>query len=73
MKLERIYNYDVLFKVYLPTGTKITVDISSYHTSNFLKVYINPSPSDVNNTEGLCGNLDGNRESVNNAYFEKWK
>ncbi|XP_060602131.1 uncharacterized protein LOC132755296 isoform X2 [Ruditapes philippinarum] len=64
---------DTQYEVYLPTGTKVRIEIRFYHISNFLNVYVTPSPSDVTNTEGLCGNLDGSKENVNNVYFEKWK
>ncbi|XP_060602133.1 uncharacterized protein LOC132755297 isoform X2 [Ruditapes philippinarum] len=64
---------DSYYEVYLPTGTKVTIEIRFYQTSNFLRIYIFPSPSDVNNTNGLCGNLDGNEETVNNDYYVKWK
>ncbi|XP_052216844.1 uncharacterized protein LOC127834822 [Dreissena polymorpha] len=47
---------------YLPQGTMINVD---YHVGTFWKtmnVQIFPSPDDMNNTEGLCGNFNNDWE-----------
>ncbi|XP_053388311.1 von Willebrand factor D and EGF domain-containing protein-like, partial [Mercenaria mercenaria] len=70
--IEKTTNTD--YEIYLPTGTKVEVHMKHYSQSDFLNVYIYPSPSDVRNTEGLCGNLTGQRdETLNSIYISKWR
>lgn len=44
-----------------PTGTLVEIKLVSWPNQNNLQLDINiyPSPSDVGNTSGLCGVLDG--------------
>lgn len=46
-------------QIYFPHGTLVDVMISSW-SEYMVNVYIYPSPADMNEVEGLCGNLDGN-------------
>lgn len=49
----------------MPTGTIVEVKIVSWPlpTDFHLNIDIFPSPSDVKNSSGLCGILDGNSEN----------
>lgn len=48
-------------KVIMPTGTLVEIKFVSWPTQNDwqLNIEIYPSPSDVGNSSGLCGILDG--------------
>ncbi|XP_053403283.1 uncharacterized protein LOC123555247 [Mercenaria mercenaria] len=73
-KLNVIEKTNTYYEIYLPTGTKVDVHMEYWSNSDFLKVYIYPSPSDVRNTEGLSGNLNGHRDvTLNSRYFSKWQ
>ncbi|XP_060590586.1 uncharacterized protein LOC132745655 [Ruditapes philippinarum] len=62
------------YQIYLPTGTHIKISREHWRTSAYLNVEVNPSPSDVNNVEGLCGNLNGIcDENINTEYLNKWE
>lgn len=49
----------------MPTGTLVEIKIFSWPllTDFHLNIDIFPSPSDVKNSSGLCGILDGNYEN----------
>ncbi|XP_062585436.1 von Willebrand factor D and EGF domain-containing protein-like, partial [Saccostrea cucullata] len=76
--LKVVKKNDRRYEILLPTGT--VVDISIYwDTDNgwFLKIRIYPSTSDVENVEGLCGNLDGNwrndRRGRDNVLYNRYE
>nr|XP_022310403.1 uncharacterized protein LOC111115834 isoform X2 [Crassostrea virginica] len=60
--LNVIKKNDRYYKIIFPTGTMVEIKFISWPTQNDwqLNVDIFPSPSDVGNSSGLCGVLDGN-------------
>ncbi|XP_041368567.1 uncharacterized protein LOC121382945 isoform X2 [Gigantopelta aegis] len=50
------------YKIFLPTGTVVTVRVDRSLT-NYLNIWIKPSSTDFNNTEGLCGNFDSKEDN----------
>ncbi|KAK3105435.1 hypothetical protein FSP39_025180, partial [Pinctada imbricata] len=54
--------------VLLPSGTQVNSRIICWGAGCFMNVDIYPTASDVNATEGLCGNLDGD---CNNDFVKK--
>lgn len=48
-----------------PTGTKVIVEINEYdNVDYYINILIEPSPQDVNQTTGLCGNLNGLKDEL---------
>lgn len=56
---------DKLYKISLPTGTYVMVSLVEWPVQGSWQIDIDiyPSLSDVNNTVGLCGTLDGDRDN----------
>ncbi|XP_062574323.1 von Willebrand factor D and EGF domain-containing protein-like, partial [Saccostrea cucullata] len=56
---------DKNYKVLLPTGTSVSVSLVEWPVEGSWQIDLDiyPSLADVNNTEGLCGTLDGDREN----------
>nr|XP_022312815.1 uncharacterized protein LOC111117870 isoform X2 [Crassostrea virginica] len=56
---------DKLYKIVLPTGTFVLVTLVSWPIKDAwqLDIELFPSLSDVNNTYGLCGTLDGTKDN----------
>lgn len=56
---------DKLYKMSLPTGTYVMVSLVEWPVQGSWQIDIDiyPSLSDVNNTVGLCGTLDGDRDN----------
>uniref|UniRef100_A0A8W8NV44 VWFD domain-containing protein n=1 Tax=Magallana gigas TaxID=29159 RepID=A0A8W8NV44_MAGGI len=56
---------DKLYKISLPTGTYVMVSLVEWPVRGSWQIDIDiyPSLSDVNNTVGLCGTLDGDRDN----------
>ncbi|XP_061167273.1 uncharacterized protein LOC133176126 [Saccostrea echinata] len=54
---------DKLYKVLLPTGTTVIVSLVEWPVEGSWQIDIDiyPSLADANNTDGLCGTLDGDR------------
>ncbi|XP_029649426.2 uncharacterized protein LOC115223143 [Octopus sinensis] len=51
------------YKIILPTGTSILVAKGRKRTSQFINIWVHPSPADMEKTEGLCGSFDGNKNN----------
>lgn len=67
-KSSNLYNASICFinlKISLPTGTKVKLSIVEWPVQGSWQIDIDiyPSLSDVNNTEGLCGTLDGRQDN----------
>ncbi|XP_059174756.1 uncharacterized protein LOC131954926 [Physella acuta] len=45
------------YEVYIPTRTKVTIE----NAVTLLNVYVDGSMADSSNTEGMCGNFNGNK------------
>lgn len=54
-----------VLKISLPTGTYVMVSLVEWPVRGSWQIDIDiyPSLSDVNNTVGLCGTLDGDRDN----------
>ncbi|ESO95262.1 hypothetical protein LOTGIDRAFT_175170 [Lottia gigantea] len=63
--------YETKFEIYLPSDTKIQIDVKDRTSNNWLNIYINPSVRDIGKTFGLCGELtiDSPAVQYNGAYF----
>ncbi|XP_062578161.1 LOW QUALITY PROTEIN: uncharacterized protein LOC134240066 [Saccostrea cucullata] len=56
---------DKNYKVLLPTGTSVTISLVEWPVEGSWQIDLDiyPSLADFNNTEGLCGTLDGDRQN----------
>ncbi|XP_062607422.1 von Willebrand factor D and EGF domain-containing protein-like, partial [Saccostrea cucullata] len=62
--LKVVKKADRLYEVLLPTGTRVKISINwRNETGWFLNAGIYPSTSDIGNTRGLCGIMDGKKEN----------
>ncbi|XP_060553958.1 uncharacterized protein LOC132715005 isoform X4 [Ruditapes philippinarum] len=56
LKVYRLWS--TYYRIILPTGTDVYVYVMSYF-NYMMNVYVVPTPSDFEQTEGLCGNFNG--------------
>ncbi|CAH1799566.1 unnamed protein product [Owenia fusiformis] len=54
------FNKGNKYEVHLPTGLYLTVTVSG---KTHVNIYVNPSPIDFKQSEGLCGFYDGNQRN----------
>ncbi|XP_033756293.1 uncharacterized protein LOC117339037 [Pecten maximus] len=61
-RLQQLYG-GIMYEAHLPTGTVVIVGLSDVDSLHYLQVWIEPSSTDFNKTQGLCGTFDGEKNN----------